>query len=464
MLLRVFRLNDPYRLLGIFILLILVSLGYFIDPVEVTLVELKSMVIGEILNDGNALYSELFTSTAPLTAWFYGWIEWLFGRSTLPRHIFALILLFFQGAFFAILLINNKAQNESTYLPALIFGVLCLFSFDMLALTPELLGATVLLFALNNLFKEVEFRIQRDSIVLNLGFYLGIASLMVMSYVVFLPGALAILLLYTRTSLRKVLLLLFGFLLPHVLVITFYFLKGDLNLLWHNFYAGSKWFEANQMPLTSLVYLSAIPLAYFVFSLIMLNREARLTKYQSQLLQIMFLWLVVAVVEIFLAGNMAPHRVITYAPPLAYFTSHFLLLIRRKWISETLLWIFVVGILFTGYLARYNAIPGIMYQQLFCKESPYANQITGKRVFVIGSDWGIYIHNNAGSYFLEWELSSRIFSGLDHFDNVVLVNQSFEEGNPDVIIDQAGKMPEVLNRIPRLRQQYKQQDILYIRK
>ena len=464
MLLRVFRLNDPYRLLGIFLLLILVSLGYFIDPVEATLVELKSIVIGEMLNDGNALYSELFTSTAPLTAWFYGWIEWLFGRSILARHIIALILLFFQGAFFAILLINNKAQNESTYLPALIFGVLCLFSFDMLALTPELLGATVLLFALNNLFKEVEFRIQRDSIVLNLGFYLGIASLIVLSYTLFLPGSMAILLLFTRISMRKVLLLLFGFLLPHALIMTLYIIKGDLYLLWHNFYSGSKWFVTNQMPFASLVYLSAIPLVYFVFSLIMLNREARLTKYQSQLLQIMFLWLVVAVIEIFLAGNMAPHRVITYAPPLAYFTSHLLLLIRRKWISEMLLWIFCTGILATGYLARYTAIPGITYQQLFCKESPYTSQISGKRVFVIGSDWGLYKENKAGSYFLEWELSSEIFSGLDYFENVVLVNRSFEDENPDVIIDQADKMPEVLNRIPHLRQRYKQQDILYIRK
>ncbi|QLH32975.1 MAG: hypothetical protein HWD62_11605 [Cyclobacteriaceae bacterium] len=112
-----------------------------------------------------------------------------------------------------------------------------------------------------------------------------------------------------------------------------------------------------------MLYLSAIPIVYFFFSLIMLNREARLTKYQSQLLQIMFLWLLIAVVEIAVAGNMAPHRVITYAPPLAYFISHFILLIRRKWIAELLLWGFAAGIVTVAYLARYDKIDSIDYQK-----------------------------------------------------------------------------------------------------
>ncbi|MBK7651153.1 MAG: hypothetical protein IPJ20_11075 [Flammeovirgaceae bacterium] len=122
----------------------------------------------------------------------------------------ALLIIFFQGAYFAILLINNKAQSESTYLPALIFGVLCLYSFDMLSLSNELLASTFLLFALNNLFKEVEFRIQEDNILLNLGVYLGIASLFVLSYSVFLPGVIIILIVFTRLTLRKGLLLVLG--------------------------------------------------------------------------------------------------------------------------------------------------------------------------------------------------------------------------------------------------------------
>lgn len=463
MFLRIFRVNDPYRLLGIFILLVLVSLAFFLDPVSITLNELRSIVLGESLNDGKSLYSQLLTSTPPLASWVSGWVDLLFGRSLTARHILSLLIIFFQGAFFAILLINNKAQNESTYLPALIFGVLCFFSFDMLSLSEELLASTFLLFALNNLFKEVEFRIQQDSILLNLGLYLGIASLIVFSYSVFLPGTLIILLLFTRLTIRKALILFFGFLLPHALLAAVYFVRGNFSSLWNNFYVGNEWMSSNLISLSSMVYLSFIPITYFIFSLVMLNRDARLTKYQSQLLQIMFVWLLIAISEIILSGKMSPSRVITFAPPLAYFTSHYFLLISRKWIGEIMIWIFIGGILITSYLARYQKIGIIDYTNLFPAKSEYSNQVRGKRVLVLGTDWGLFASNHLATHFYDWQLTERIFTESDYFENVVRVDQSFIQDAPEVIVDKNNLMVKMMERIPRLRQEYTKQGDLYIR-
>lgn len=463
MLLRLFRLNDPYRLLGALMFLILASLGFLIDWPAVTLIELKSLVVGQVLNDGKSLYSEVLTTTAPMAGWLYKFIEFLFGQSTTARHILALLILFFQGAFFAILLINNKAQNESTYLPALIFAILCLYSFDMLIVTPELLASTFLLFALNNIFKEVEFRIQRDSTVLNLGVYLGLASLFVLSYAVFLPGTLLLLIMFARISFRKALLLIFGFLLPHVIIITAYVINGNGYRLWSNFYSGTQWIESNQMPLLSMVYLAAIPILYLVLGLIMLNREARLTKYQSQLLQIMFFWLLIAVVEIGVSGNIAPHQVITLAPPLTYFTSHLLLLIRRKWIAEIMLWVFMIGIVATAYLARYEKVPVINYTNLYNNPSPYREQLEGKKVMVIGSDWDIYKNNFPTTSFLDWELSKPVFEQVDNYENILFLDKAFTKSPPDVIIDPLHKMQVVMRRIPWLQKEYQASGDLFNR-
>ena len=463
MLLRIFRVNDPYRLLGIFIMLVLISLALFLDPVGITLNELRAIVLGESLNDGKSLYTQLMTSTPPLASWFFGWIDLLFDRSLTARHILSLLIIFFQGAFFAILLINNKAQNESTYLPALVFGVLCFFSFDMLSLTGELLASTFLLFALNKLFQEVEFRIQQDSILLHLGIYLGIASLIVLSYSVFLPGTLIILILFTRLTIRKALILIFGFLLPHALLVVVYYVSGNFDALWSNFYLGNEWISGNLITLSSMVYLSAIPIVYFIFSLVMLNREARLTKYQSQLLQIMFVWLLIAIVELILSGKMSPSRVITFAPPLAYFTSHYFLLIRRKWIGEMMIWLFVGGILITSYLARYQKIGGIGYNNLFPSKSAYSNQIKGKRVLVLGTDWGLYESNRLASHFYDWQLAEPVFTDPDYFENVVRVDQSFIQDAPEIIVDKNNLMTKMMARIPRLRLAYTRQGDLYIR-
>jgi hypothetical protein len=463
-LLRLFRVNDPYRLLGIFAVLVAVSLWFFTDPMSITLDELKSMVLGESLNDGKSLYAELFTNTPPLAAWLYSWIEFVFGRSLTARHIISLLIIFFQGSFFAILLINNKAQNENTYLPAMIFGILCLFSFDMLSLSGELLASTFLLFALNNLFKEIEFRIQHDSILLNLGVYLGVASLFVFSYSVFLPGTLVILMIFTRATVRKILLLVFGFALPHLLLMAIYFTKGDFSFVWTNFYLGNEWRMDNSISLWSMVCLSAIPITYFLLSLVMVNREAHLTKYQSQLLQVMFLWLGVAILEVALAGKMTPARVITFAPPVAYFTSHYLLLIRRKWIGEIMLWIFIGGILITSYLARYEIITSIDYKGLFFKKSSYTDQIKGKKVLVLGADWSLYKENSLASYFYDWSLSKDYFENPDYIENVVLIDQSFAQDAPEVIIDKQNLMEKVMLRNPKLKSKYVRNGDLYILK
>jgi hypothetical protein len=333
----------------------------------------------------------------------------------------------------------------------------------MLSLSGELLASTFLLFALNNLFKEVEFKIQQDSILLNLGLYLGIASLIVFSYSVFLPGTMIILTIFTRLTVRKMLLLIFGFVLPHALLIVAYFVGGNFSSLWNNFYMGNEWMSNNQITLSSMVYLSVIPIAYFIFSLIMLNREARLTKYQSQLLQIMFIWLLIAIAEIIFSGKMSPARVITFAPPLAYFTSHYFLLIRRKWIGEMMIGLFIGGILITGYLARYQKIEAIEYKNLFPAQSTYADQIKGKRVLVLGTDWGLYESNQLASYFFDWQLAEQVFAEPDYFENVVLVDKSFKQDAPEIIVDRNDLMSKMMERIPRLRAAYMKQGDLYIR-
>jgi hypothetical protein len=460
--LRFFRFNDPYRLLGVLLVLVVMSLPLFIHPPAATMQELKSFVLGEALNNSKSLYIQVIDDTAPFAAWASQWVEVVFGRSLTARHILALVFIFFQAVFFAILLINNKAYNENTYLPALIFGLLATFSFDLLSLSPELLASTVLLFALNNLFKEIEFRVQRDEILLNLGVHLGIASLFVFSYSTFLIGTLIILFIFTRFTLRKVLLLVFGFVLPHALLITFYFFWDNHDFLFHYFYAPNFTLATIKLvSMKSVLILGVVPLFYFVFSLIMLNREAHFTKYQSQLFQVMFLWLTVAIVEVIITRERTPHSFYTFIPPLAYFISHYLLLIRRKRIAEAMLWVLIIGLVVVSWAARSGRLNDVDYTSLFYKKSPYQSMLKEKRILVLDNDMGIYNQNKMASYFLNWNLSREVFEHPEYFENIVLIDQSFQKDAPEVIIDKNDLMKNVFERTPRLKYQYKREGDFY---
>lgn len=465
MLLRFFRINDPYRMLAILVILILVCLPLLIDPAAFTIWELKSVVLGELLNQGNSLYSEVQTDMPPLAGWIFGWLDGLFGRSVTGRHLLALVLIFLQGSFFAVLLINNKAHNESTYLPGLIFCLLSVFSFDLFSLSQELLASTVLLFALNNLFKEIEFRIQRDSIILNLGLYVGIASMLVFSYWIFLPGVLIILIIFTRLTIRKGLLLAFGFFFPHALMLVIYYLGGNHHALITDYYLANLQFEKEfLMSFLSIVLLGGVPLLYFFFALVMLNREARLTKYQSQLLQVMLLWVALAIIEILVSRELRPGKFITFIPSFAYFISHYILLIRRKWLGDLTLWIFIAGLVLSLYLARYDKLKYAEYGTLFPKKSPYDAAIKDKSVLILGDDWGLYEANRGGSFFLDWELSKPVFTNTDYFENVLLIRHSFEKEYPQVIIDKENLMPGVFYRIPGLEKNYSRENEIYVLK
>ena len=460
-----FRFNDPYRLLAVLILLVAMSLPIFIQPMPITIQELKDIVLGELLNSGKIIYLQVVDDTPWFASWLAKAVEFVVGRSILMRHIIALLIIFFQAAFFAFILIRNRAYNESNYLPAFIFGVICFFSFDMLSLSRELLASTFLLLALNNIFKEIEFKVQRDEIILNIGVFLGIASLLVFSYTVFLIGSLVILFVFTRITLRKSLLLTFGFIFPHLTLICLFYFRDGLPEFVQYFYGSNFTFHStNLVSWKSIFWMSSGIILFFFFALIMLNREARFTKYQSQLMQLMLLWLVISFIEIGITRELTPHSFITFAPPLAYFISHYILLIRRKWIAESMMWIFLLSTIGISTASRLNKIKSIDYSGLFVRDSKYKSFIKGKKILVLGHDYAIYENNRAASYFLNWSLSKEIFENPEYYESVILVQNSFECDMPDIIIDENGWMKKFFLRLPVLNAQYEKSGLIYVRK
>lgn len=462
--LRFFRINDPYRLISLWLLLTLASLPLLIDLPSMTLQELKDMVLGEMVG-GKILYVEIIDRTGPLMAVTDGFLNFLFGRSLLARHIVALVFILFQTSYFGILLINNKAYGENSYVPSLIFGFLCFLSFDLLATTPELFASTLLLLALNNLFKEIEFRVDRDSIVLNLGVFLGMASLYVFSYTIYLAGSILILVIFARASVRKILLVFFGYGLVHAILFTFYYCYERTDDLWVHFYQANFYqASSNLMSMSAILVLTSLPIAYFIFSLFMLTREARFTKYQSQLFQSIFLWMAFSLIQFWMTAERTTHSLYMILPPVAYFISHYLLLIRRKWIAEMMLWFFMSGMLLVNLASRYQWLPGISYEGLFPKPSVHEKEASGKKIMIVGDDPSLYANSKLGGYFLDWELSKKYFEHPDYYENIIKISDAITYGKPDIIIDEKGMMGPVITRIPSVERLYQKDGPYYRRR
>lgn len=455
--LRYFRINDPYRLIGLLVISGILFIPALVDSLPVSIPELRSILIGDKVSQGAVPFVDIVDATGPLTSWLYGLVDFLMGRSIPGRHIVAFLAIISQAIFMGRVFINRKVFSENTFVPSLIFVIFVAFSYDTLALTGELIGMGFLLLALNNLFKELEFRTKSDDTVLGLGFFISLASLASFDYAIYFLAAGVIVILYSRRDLRVFLLLLTGFSLPHLLLIAIYFLSGHLELLMQYYYVPNLRFGGSAlMAAKGLLYLCFIPALYLAASLLMLNREARFSKYQSQVFQSMLLWTGFSAIYVLYAGNLRPQSLITFAPCLSYFVSQLLLLIRRRRFAEWGLWLFLLGIFAVSTMARYDKIAQIDYGglQVSGKED---SGVKEKKVVVLADDVSWYVDNASATPFLDWSLSESRFSDLDYYENVIFINEGFRKDPPDIIIDPGQYMHAVFERIPHLKEMYREE-------
>jgi hypothetical protein len=455
-LLRYFRINDPYRLLGLLVLLVLICLPLFVDQPATTYAELTTFLVGEKVSEGNMLYTEIVDHTPPLASWFYGLCDLVFGRNITARHLTAFILLFLQTVFIGIIFIDKRVFTENTFIPSLVFSLVTLISFDNLSLTADVIASGVLLLALNSLLTEIEFRVQRDETIFNIGIFAGLASLLSFSYAIFLPGIFFILLIFTRNGVRKYLLMLTGFLMPHVLLWCAYFMYSKDTDLIQRFYVHNILSTTGQMiGWQSLLMLGGIPLMFLVVALFVLNRQAHLTKYQAQIAQAMFLWLLIGLAQLLFASDLRPQSLLPLAPVFSFYITHLLLLIRKRKFAGLGTWLLLTGIVATLYLSRYGHLR-VDYSKLYVGEPSI--EVHGKRLLILENNPSVYLRNTLSPAFINRDLTRRIFENPDSYGEVLLVNRMFENDLPEIIIDPENRMEKFFNRLPALEKKYRKSD------
>lgn len=409
------------------------------------------------------MYADVVDNTAPLAAWTHEILDTLFGRSIEVRHILAFIVIFLQSAYVGIMFISKKVFSENTYIPSFLFSLLFFFSADTLTLSNELLGSGFLLLALSNIFQEIEFRNEHDESLFNVGLCISLASLFAFAFIVYLLCAIFILVLFTRSNARKYLLLIFGFLLPHLLTLSIAYLNDTTAEVWKYYYLSNLSFDRiTFVSGRTLLMLGALPMLYFAISLVMLNREARFSKYQSQILQTVLLWLLFSVLFVLYSKDLRPQTFIVFIPGLALLLTHFFLLIRRRKFVHLNSWILFAGVVSIAYLGRFEKIESIDYSRLWVNEA--STDLRSKRILVLGNNLDFYRANYLATPFLNWQLSQEIFRNPDYYKNVTRVYRSFQKDSPDIIIDRENLLGSFFNRMPTVKSEYVRVGDHYVRR
>ncbi len=462
-----FRINDPYRLIGIFLLIILIRLPFYLGDMPLIVPELNWMLVGESISFSRILYLDVWDDIAPLSALVYALIDTIGGRTQLGYQILAALVLFLHCYLFNQLLISNKAYKENTYVPALIYLILMSAFFDFFTLSPALMSGVFLLYVINGIFRHIAVK-SKDEQFLNIGLALGLSALLYLPSLAYLPISILALGLYSSMSFKKYVLLIFGFLFPVVLVGIYFFWHGALiNFL------DSYFFTWRSSPLDQLVNLRTILVISFTAGVLMvlswakIYARGRYNNHQTNYMLVMLLFFVGGLVMTFLSRERIPHGLMVFAAPVAFFVSHYFLLIRRRFLAE---------LVFTGFVAIYLTINyGALYrvmvpagwletQSLILQPSRWDTLVEGRKLLIVGEDPAAYLHAYPATPYLNWNLSREQLEQPDAFDNLSLIYHNLSEDTPEVIIDQKNLVPALFDRMPTIAARYRRQDDTYILK
>ena len=440
----------------VLLVMILMRLPFYLEGLGLLIPELKWMLIGERLNNGFNLYTGVIDDIGPFSAWVYQGIDFLFGRSETALRFLSVVLIFIQSYIFNSFLLANKGYRENTYVPAFMFVVFMCYSFDFFTLSPQLMSLTFVLLGLNNIFKRIDNK-TRDELFLYTGIHLAIAVLFYFPAWIIFVTFLVILILFSNSLPRRLLLMVLGFLTTLGLVSLIFVIRGSFEEFILQF-VFSHWSIDKVFYLSSkqILYLSIIPFIFTVLAFFKIYTSSRFVNFQLKFQQAM-LFLMFGVVLIFVNTNEVVPLIILFAiPSLAFFATHFLLLIKKKiWlhVATALILLGVFTISFLPFNKNRVAVKLINYDQ-YTVDKNVPTILQDRKLLVLGNGIGYYTTSEPCTSFLNWSISKDLFMENNHYDNLVKIFQDFQADPPELIVDQENVLPNLFERTPTLKSQY----------
>lgn len=453
MLHRFFHRNAPYSLIGLITLLLLLTLPILIDTPPLTIKEIKWIALGKWAH--HPIQALTYNNAPPLAMWIFGFLDLIFGSSPVMRKIMALLILFFEVIFFSGMIVRKKIFGSPTYIPAVVIGLLVLFSFDTISLTPDLFASVFLLLALEQIINEVAFGVDRRNPAFMTGLYLGLASLCVFWYGLYLIATLIVLAISSGLSARKAMSLVLAFLFPPILfLILLAYFNCAGNFIHYYYQSNFSSLPTGGLSWSSLFWVSLAPICFFGISWLQLLQRKTYSLFHSHVTLIMLLWIMTSLVIVSFSEKY-PHVLIVCMPPISLLLTTYIVGLQRKRWMEILLWIFLFSLSFSLYWWRYKPQNKVDYSLLYPIEK--YSDLEGKKVLALCAEQSLYLKNKPATSLINWEISENIFRAPQYYENQVAVAEAFLKEYPEIVIDPENLLASFLARQPHLRKRYKRQ-------
>lgn len=422
----------------------------FWNSLPITNPQLIWMVLGERLRDGNLLYLDVIDDTGPLSAVFFTLVDILFGRNKLVYELLGRGLIIFQIIFWGAILSRYRMYEENTYLPAVIMLALFHTSFDLLTLTPNLLGSTFLILSLGLLFSQTLLQQETNESTLLIGVYAGLAAGFYPNYILFLPYMIVAGITVSGFSFRQLMLSITGYSIPILLIAVYYFWNDGLAA------AFNVWpmiFKSENYQLQS--YQSWLPLVAFPvllgiigYSLSILGRSSTINHQKQR--QLMVIWIIFLVVEVFFVKIQAAYQLIIFFPPFTFLITQFFMFATKGIFTKISLFLLVLGLPIFAFWFGYSKVE--KHPDYFVKKSPPI-EFPGS-VMILGDDLSPFLSSKMGGPFLNYKLSKLFLENDRDLPQKTELFLLLQRAPAEVVLDPNGLFEKIMKAYPALESQY----------
>jgi hypothetical protein len=410
------------------------------------------MVLGERLSEGHLLYVDVIDDTGALSAGVFTGLHLLFGRSEIAYLLLGKIFVLFQIYYWNSTLIKYRVFDENTYLPAIVMAALFHFSFDLMYLSPTLLGSTFLLLAFGQLFSHTVLQKESSESTLLIGIYGGLATGFHWNFVFFLPFLIFTGLSISSFTVRQLFLAIMGFLLPILLILVFYFWNDGLEQALQVWPIVFTYPNYGYQPYLSWLAPGIFPLVlalagYFIGSFF---RGATINQQKQR--QLILIWLLFSAGLFFLVKNTASYQLVIFLPAMSYFITQFFLYFNWTLLLRPAFFGLVLALPIWGmnYWQERTKVDATYFVTAPIEKDP----LIQKGLMVLEENPSPYLTHSLDGPFLNFHMSASYLKQEKNLQQKAQVFQMIRRQQPEQVYDKEGLFKALIEELPALKEFY----------
>ncbi len=273
----------------------------------------------------------------------YG-ITWLL-NPTFTVFITSLII-FIQSLLFNQIISKYNLFNKTTFLPALMFVLLCSYSPTFLAFTPLLFCNFLILWLLDKILSMYK-SINTMRTTFDMGLIIALGTMLYFPFWPTIFIAWVSLSLFKSFAWREWICVLFGFIAPFIILGTYYYVNHSMEMffqIWLPF----KFKSEIKLNFSAQQYFTLIPIALVLLVSLNTARE----KYFKHVIQvrksqqILVFLLILFMFSYLLIPNIGIGHLLLLAAPLSVFLTLFFVTSKKRWFYEFMFVLLLASVLY----------------------------------------------------------------------------------------------------------------------